>query len=86
MTKTEIRREIESVLIQMGIPFKSITQKSSYSKDLGLDSLDFTELFMELELRFDLDMNCTDIENIETIKDTVDYVSRLFPIGLQSNV
>ncbi len=77
MTKTQIRNEITTVLLEMGVPAKAITEKASFYKDLGLDSLDFTELIMECEVRLGLDMNCTDIENLKTVKDTIDYVSQL---------
>jgi len=77
MTKIQIQQEITNVLIQMGIPPKAITQKASYYKDLGLDSLDFTEMIMEFELRLGLNINCTELDNIKTIKDTIDCIIRL---------
>ena len=77
MTKIQIQQEITNVLIQMGISPKAITEKASYYKDLGLDSLDFTEMIMEFELRLDLTINCTELDNIKTIKDTIDCIIRL---------
>jgi len=32
---------------------------------------------MECELRLNLETNCLEVENIKTIKDTVDYASQL---------
>ena len=77
MTKTKIRNEITTVLLEMGIPAKAITTQASYYKDLGLDSLDFTELIMECELRFGVAINCTDTDHLKTVKDTVDYISQV---------
>ena len=75
MTKQKITAEIQLILIQMGVLPKAITKHASYYKDLGLDSLDVAELMMEFELRFGLQIPCTLVENIKTIKDTVDYIS-----------
>lgn len=75
MTKQKITAEIKLILLQMGIPAKAMTKQASYYKDLGLDSLDVAELMMEFELRFGLQIQCTAIEKINTIQDTVDYVS-----------
>lgn len=77
MTKKEIHWEIRCLLIQMGIAPKSITKQASFYKDLGLDSLDFTELIMECESRLDLSINCEMMEQLKTVKDTIDYVYQL---------
>ena len=77
MTKKEIHQEIKLLLIQMGIAPKSITKQASYYKDLGLDSLDFAELIMECESRLDLSINCDMMEQLHTVKDTIDYVYQL---------
>jgi len=77
MTKAQIQREITTILLQMGIPEKAITKKASFYKDLGLDSLDFTELIMECELRLNLNTSCTDVEQLKTLEDTVEYVNNI---------
>jgi len=74
MTKKQIHQEIKSLLIQMGIAPKAITKKASYYKDLGLDSLDFTELVMEFESRLDLTINCAEMEKLNTVNDTIEYI------------
>lgn len=77
MTKSQIQNEITNILVQMGIPASAILANASYYKDLGLDSLDFAELIMECELRLNLETNCIEVENIKTIKDTVEYASQI---------
>lgn len=77
MTKSQIQSEITNILVQMGIPASAILANASYYKDLGLDSLDFAELIMECELRLNLETNCIEVENIKTIKDTVEYASQI---------
>lgn len=77
MTKPQIRQEINIILLKMGIPAKAITDQASFYKDLGLDSLDFAELIIECEIHLGIDMNCTEVENLKTVKDIIDYVSQV---------
>jgi len=81
MTKSKIQKEITNILVQMGIPANAIVANASYYKDLGLDSLDFSELIMECELRLNLEINCMELENLRTIKDTVEYASHLLKVN-----
>ena len=75
MTQIDVKREVISVLSAMGIAEKAITEKASFSKDLGLDSLDFVEMVMEFELRFNLDIPTTEAEKICTVKQAIDYLN-----------
>ncbi|MFK7981501.1 MAG: acyl carrier protein [Saprospiraceae bacterium] len=77
MTKSQIQKEITNILVQMGVPASSILANASYYKDLGLDSLDFSELIMECELRLNLETSCLEVENIRTVQDTVEYASQI---------
>lgn len=74
MTQTDIRREVIAVLMNMGIATKAITDHASFQKDLGLDSLDFAEMVMEFEMRFNLDIPFTEAELITTVSDAIRYL------------
>ena len=44
-------------------------------EELNIDSLDITEVCMEIEEKFDLEViKDNDIENFKTIKDVIDFV------------
>ena len=44
-------------------------------EELNIDSLDITEVCMEIEKKFDLEeIQYNDIENFKTIKDVIDFV------------
>ena len=44
-------------------------------EELNIDSLDITEVCMEIEEKFDLEViQDNDIENFKTIKDVIDFV------------
>ena len=59
----------------MGIAEKAVTEKASFIKDLGLDSLDFAELVMELEMTFGLEIPILEAENIQTVYQAVSYIN-----------
>jgi acyl carrier protein len=56
----------------------SVTEDASFIKDLGADSLDLSELIMEFEEEFDIEIPDEDTENLQTVGDAVKYLeSRL---------
>lgn len=69
-----IKNEIYKVLIEMGIAPKAITNKASCYKDLGLNSLDFAELVMEVEQRFDIEIPILEAEKFLTVQHAIDYL------------
>ncbi|MEM6321820.1 MAG: acyl carrier protein [Bacteroidota bacterium] len=85
MTQIDVKREVIAVLSDMGISEKAITEKASFSKDLGLDSLDFVEMVMEFELRFDLSIPTIEAEKICTVKQAVDYLNKALRLGAVAN-
>ena len=74
MTQQYIQQEITTILSNMGIAQKAITSKASFIKGLGLDSLDFAELVMEMEATFNMEIPILEAENIETVHQAVHYV------------
>ena len=76
MTQKKIKKEVFHILSSMGISEKALTAKASFNKDLGLDSLDFAELLMELELVFSVDIPIVEAENLETVQEAVLYINR----------
>ncbi len=53
-----------------------IKLESRFVKDLGADSLDIVELVMGLEEEFGMEIPDEDAENLETIKDVLDYIQK----------
>ena len=79
MTHKNIKKKVFAVLLNMGIAEKALTEKASFIKDLGLDSLDFAELLMELEAAFSIDIPLLEAENIQTVHEVVSYISGKVP-------
>ena len=46
-------------------------------EDLGADSLNIVEIIMEVETEFDIEIDDTEIDNIETVNDLVKLIQDL---------
>jgi acyl carrier protein len=59
---------------QLDIAADEITMESNIAEDLGADSLDVVDLIMSIEDEFDLEVPDTEVENIKTVCDVVNYI------------
>lgn len=73
----EFERIKEIISEQLGVSEDSITMETSFTDDLGADSLDLVELIMALEEEFDIEMPDSEIENIKTVADAVSFLKSL---------
>lgn len=65
----------ELVIEHLGLdPGARITLESSFTKDLGADSLDLVELIFALEKKFKIEISDEDAGNLITVQDAVDYL------------
>ncbi|ANZ76347.1 BA75_03377T0 [Komagataella pastoris] len=53
----------------------TISHNASFSKDLGLDSLDTVELLLELENEFSILIPDNEADEIKTVQQAVDYIA-----------
>uniref|UniRef100_A0A0R3RL46 Acyl carrier protein n=1 Tax=Elaeophora elaphi TaxID=1147741 RepID=A0A0R3RL46_9BILA len=53
---------------------KKLTLDSDFSKDLGLDSLDFVEVIMAIEDEFHFEIPDGDSDNMKTPRDIYQYI------------
>jgi len=67
----KVREVISNVL---GIEPEDITMGSSFTEDLGADSLDVVELIMDLQEEFDIEIPDEEAEKVQTVGDVVDYI------------
>ncbi len=56
------------------VPEDKITKDARFAEDLDADSLDLVELVMALEETFDVDVNESELEGIETIGQAFDLI------------
>jgi acyl carrier protein len=73
----DIEQRVKAIIVEkLGVDESDITREASFTNDLGADSLDTVELIMEFEKEFDITIPDEDAEQIGTVGDAVDYVSR----------
>lgn len=65
----------EIVSEQMNVAKDQITRQSSFTTDLGADSLDQVELVMELEEEFGVTIPDEAAEKIATVGDAIEYIT-----------
>ncbi len=57
------------------VPADKITRDARFSEDLDADSLDLVELVMALEEQFDVSVEETELEDIETVGQAYDLIA-----------
>lgn len=56
---------------------ETINLSSRLVEDLGADSLDVVEMIMAFEDEFGISLPDEEVENMKTVKDVVDYISKI---------
>lgn len=64
------------IVEQLGVEEEQVTEKASFTDDLGADSLDTVELIMALEQEFNLDIPDEEAEKIHAVGDAVAYIEK----------
>jgi acyl carrier protein len=57
------------------VPKEKVTKEANFADDLDADSLDLVELVMALEEAFDITVEETELEDIETVGQAFDLIS-----------
>lgn len=65
---------VEIIVKKLGVEESQVTDSANFTKDLGADSLDTVELIMEFEKEFDITIEDSDAEKIQTVGDVVTYL------------
>lgn len=64
----------EIIVNKLGVEESQVTESASFTKDLGADSLDTVELIMEFERAFNITIDDSDAEKIQTVGDAIRYL------------
>ncbi|BBP01119.1 acyl carrier protein [Sulfuriferula nivalis] len=71
-----IEQRVKKVVAeQLGVNEAEVKTESSFSGDLGADSLDAVELVMALEEEFECEIPDEEAEKITTVQAAIDYVT-----------
>ena len=72
----DLKQKVTEIIVKkLGVEESQITEEASFTKDLGADSLDTVELIMEFEKEFDIQIEDSDAEKIQTVGNVVAYLS-----------
>ncbi|MFY8161783.1 MAG: acyl carrier protein [Candidatus Kapaibacteriota bacterium] len=72
---SEIRGKVVDIIVnKLGVEESQVTDEASFTKDLGADSLDTVELIMEFEKEFNLTIDESDADKIQTVGSVVGYL------------
>lgn len=75
MTREQIFDEVKKLLVdRLGVDEDKITEETSFTEDLGADSLDIIELVMELEDAFDKEISDDDAQQLTTVGSVINYI------------
>ena len=73
---SDIESRVKAIIVdKLGVDESEVTLESSFTNDLGADSLDTVELIMEFEKEFNLAIPDDQAETIVTVGDAVKYVA-----------
>lgn len=72
----EFEKVKEIIAEQMSISEDEITMGTSFTEDLGADSLDIFQIISELEENFDIEFENEAAENIKTVGEAVEYIKK----------
>jgi acyl carrier protein len=72
----DLGAKVRAIIVdKLGVDEDSIADDSSFTNDLGADSLDTVELIMEFEKEFDLTIPDEDAEKIGTVGQAISYLT-----------
>jgi len=72
-----VTEKVRSIIVeQLGVDADQVTEKASFTDDLGADSLDIVELVMAFEEEFGIEIPDEDAEKIGRVQDAVSYIEK----------
>lgn len=74
---SEISSKVKAIIVEkLGVEDAEVTNESSFTNDLGADSLDTVELIMEFEKEFNVSIPDEEAENIQTVGQAIEYLDK----------
>lgn len=64
----------DSLVKILGVAPDEVSMDSSFSKDLGADSLDLYQVLLNAQDAFDLEIDANVLQSIDTVAEAVTYI------------
>jgi acyl carrier protein len=79
-TEQEVVDIIVDILLEINpdSDLKSLDENKSLKEQLGMDSMDFLDIVMQLKKKHSLDIPQADYVNLATLRLTIDYLLKRF--------
>jgi acyl carrier protein len=72
---SDIAKRVKKIIVdKLGVDENEVTDKASFTNDLGADSLDTVELIMEFEKEFNISIPDEQAEKITTVGEAITYL------------
>ena len=76
-SRDEIKEKVTQIVCDnLGVNKEQVTDSTSFTEDIGADSLDIVELVMELEEEFEITIPDEEAEKIKTVGEAIDYIMK----------
>ncbi len=70
-----VEEKVKQIIIdQLGVKPEDVKPEASFLEDLGADSLDLTELIMNMEDAFSITIDENDAQKILKVQDAISYI------------
>ena len=74
--KSDVAARVRTIIHEkLGVDESAIVETAAFTTDLGLDSLDVLEAFMEMEKVFNIKITDEDAEKLTTVGSVIDYIT-----------
>jgi acyl carrier protein len=74
-SKSDIDLRVKKIIIEkLGIDECEMPGNALFAADLGIDSLDLYEIFMETEKNFEIKIPDEEAENLRTVGSLINYI------------
>lgn len=67
----------DSLVKILGVAPDEVTMDSSFSKDLGADSLDLYQVLMNAQEAFDIEIDTEKLQSLQTVSEAVVYLKEM---------
>ncbi len=75
-----VAERVKQIIVnKLGVEESQITNEASFTNDLGADSLDTVELIMEFEREFNISIDDSEAEKIQTVGNAINYLETKVP-------
>jgi acyl carrier protein len=76
--EANVEKIVRTVIVEkLGIEPDKFSLGTDFSRDLGVDSLDMMEIFMELEKKFNMTILDEEAEKMRTLESIVSFIQKI---------